>query len=139
MPSLVINSQGLGTLMLADCSTGQMIDCDSWSNLFNWTCWGACPNALAITTPVAPGAPASLTAIPDTTGAAAQALSNAAMTQTLANNAAANVAVGSSEDTCSTLSANWPWPLDGISCSSMLIAGIGVAFLLLVIPKVVGR
>ena len=31
---------GLGTYLVADPDTGQTIDCDSWANIFNLTCWG---------------------------------------------------------------------------------------------------
>ena len=34
------NSLGLGTDLRVDPSTGQTIDCDSWGNFFNGTCWG---------------------------------------------------------------------------------------------------
>lgn len=30
----------LGTYNVVDPDTGLVIDCDSWSNLFNLTCWG---------------------------------------------------------------------------------------------------
>jgi hypothetical protein len=38
--------RGLGVDMRIDCSgdstNGQAIDCDSWGNFFNSTCWGLC-------------------------------------------------------------------------------------------------
>ena len=31
---------GMGTYNVVDPNTGQVIDCDSWGNFFNLTCWG---------------------------------------------------------------------------------------------------
>jgi len=36
--SLVVNSGGLGVMYKVD-SAGQLIDCDSWSNIFQSVCW----------------------------------------------------------------------------------------------------
>jgi len=52
-------SRGLGTDLRVDCSSGNTIDCDSWSNFFNSTCWGLCSaggtqNTTAVGTPAAP-------------------------------------------------------------------------------------
>lgn len=55
--------RGLGTDYRIDCSggstNGQTIDCDSWGNFFNETCWGICSASNLATTgnvppPVAP-------------------------------------------------------------------------------------
>lgn len=143
MPELVINSMGLGTYLIPDCTTGKLIDCDLFSNMFNSTCWGACAadqlqsviggmapsQKLTITPPVAPAAPANLTTVPDTTGQTSQDLSNAAWLQTQANNAAANPPAV--PDACATFTANWPWPFDGLSCSTLLVAGLAGAAILL--------
>ena len=62
---MIINSsgyRGLGATYKIDCSggatNGQTIDCDSWSNFFNSTCWNLCnPETLAPgTTPPVGGA-----------------------------------------------------------------------------------
>lgn len=151
MGSLVINSGGLGTYLVSDCNAplvagvAPLIDCDSLSNFFHSACWGMCTDqtvasmaaglapaqTLNVTTPVAPGSPADLTALPDTTGAAAQALSNAALLQTQTNNAAANPAV---TDQCQNFTSSWPISL---TCNEMLLAGVGIFAAVLILPRLI--
>ena len=55
----MIVNKGLGTDLRVDCSSGNTIDCDSWSNFFNATCWGICSaqgtqNTTPVGTPAAP-------------------------------------------------------------------------------------
>ena len=62
--SRVINSMGLegaglGTDYRIDCSTGLTIDCDSWSNFLNATCWGMCSASSLPAGVVVGGAPAA--------------------------------------------------------------------------------
>lgn len=91
-----------------------------------------CPDStIALTLPVAPGTPASLTTIPDTTGQAAQDLSNAAIAATQANIDAANPPIAA--DSCETLTANWPWPFDGVACSTFMLYGVGALALFMVL------
>lgn len=115
------------------------------SYLFQPACWGASyadwqaefygpATTLNITPPAAPGAPVDLTALPDTTGAAAQALSNAALAQTQADNVAANPPV--TADFCSTFSVNWPYPFDNLSCPTLIISGLAIMALFMVLGKV---
>jgi hypothetical protein len=143
---VVVNSGGLGTYLVEDCNNnGALIDCDSFSNFLKGACWGLCADenlasaagglvpaqTLNITQPVAPAPPSDLTTVPDTTGAAAQALSNAAILQTQANNAAANLPTP--PDQCALYSADWPWPVSGLTCPQMFLYGgaliIGVLLL----------
>lgn len=46
MKRAIVNSGGLGASYEIDCSggatNGMTIDCDSWANFFNVTCWGLC-------------------------------------------------------------------------------------------------
>lgn len=152
MGALVINSGGLGTYLVEDCNNASaagvpaLIDCDSFANFFAAACWGLCTDenvasaagglapaqTLSITTPAAPGVPSSLTTIPDTTGQTAQDLANAAITATQAANAAANPPA--TPDQCSVYSADWPWPVTGLSCTQMIlgagILGLGLFILM---------
>lgn len=138
MSALVINSGGLGTYWVGDCTTGELIDCDSLSNFFNSACWGfGCAAKLNVTTPVAPGAPSTVytnpnQVVPDTTGQTAQDLSNAAILATQAANKAANPPVP--VDSCQTLTAGWPITL---TCSQMLLAGVGIFAAVLILPRLI--
>jgi hypothetical protein len=66
--SAIVNSgglgAGLGTDYRVDCSSGNTIDCDSWSNFFNSTCWGMC-SASSLPAGVVVGGPPAAPATPD--------------------------------------------------------------------------
>jgi hypothetical protein len=141
MGGLVINSGGLGVYMLNDCSSssptmGQAIDCDSITNILNPTCWGFCGAGLNIASPIAPGAPSNLSAagVPDATGQTAQDLSNAAMLATQAANAAANPP-GPDADSCESFTASWPYPFDGMTCSTVALYGALAFAAILILPR----
>jgi hypothetical protein len=135
---------GLGTYMVTDPSTGFSIDCDSWSNLFNGTCWGygAAVNTIeggqaSITLPP-PGVPAAPTqaqldqvAASSNPGQAAedltQTLTNQAITQTQQNITAANPPDTTPD--CSGLLSPFIMPGCGKTFSILpwiVVAGIGV-------------
>lgn len=143
MGSFVINSGGLGTYMLNDCAPGSptmgtAIDCDSLLNFFNRTCWGLCPAGLNITAPVAPSPTnIDLTAagVPDATGAAAQAESDAAILATQAANAAANPSAAA--DSCESFTATWPYPFDGMSCTTMMLYGGLALAAIFILPRLI--
>ena len=156
MPKYVINSAGFGAVGALGPSPS--LNDPGWANacgmswpsyLFQPDCWGYSydqwntafykpATTLAITLPVGPVAPDSaLTAPYVVTPAEAQAASDAAILQTQANNAAVNPP--STPDSCTALSANWPWPLDGLTCSGMLLGGLGLVAAFLIIPRLGGR
>lgn len=160
MPRLVINSEGLGDATTVTQSSGLapslndpawQAQCgqnfgtyltdpwcwgDSWSNWQN--AYMLSPSGgLTVTTPVTVGAPASGLTDPnavlgDTTGATSQDLSNAAIAATQANNAGANPPDANSlGDSCTALSANWPYPFDSLNCTEMMaIGGVTLAVLM---------
>lgn len=151
---MAFNSGGLGSASLPG-SLAQAEACTTLgysSYLLQPACWGASyadwqaefydsATTLNIRPPVAPGAPANLTTLPvnpdgsyDTTGATAQALSDAAIAATQAANAAANPPV--TADFCSTFSANWPYPFDNLSCSTLIFSGLAIMAFLMVLGKV---
>lgn len=142
MGSLVINSGGLGVYMVNDCNSssptmGQAIDCDLWSNILNYSCWGLCPAGLNITPPVAPSpSNINLTApgVPDASGQAAQDESNAAWLATQAANAAANPP-GAAADSCESFTATWPYPFDGMTCSTVALYGVLAFAAILILPR----
>jgi len=115
---------------VVDPATGLTIDCDSWSNIFNATCWGFGTTGLNVTAPAV--APAPTQAQLDTVAASSdpgtsasalvQNLTNAAVTQTQANNAAANPV-----SFCGPGSNQW---ISGID-NCVLIAGIVVGWVVL--------
>lgn len=144
MSALVINSGGLGTYMLNDCSPssptmGQAIDCDLLSNFFNRTCWGLCPAGLNIAAPVAPSPTninLSAPGVPDATGDAAQAESDAAILATQAANAALNPP-GAPADSCESFTASWPYPFDGMTCTTVALYGVLAFAAILIIPRLI--
>jgi hypothetical protein len=142
MGGLVINSGGLGTYMRNDCSSnsptmGQAIDCDSITNFFNPTCWGLCGPGLNIASPVAPSpSNLNLTApgVPDATGDAGQDESNAALLATQAANAALNPP-GAAADSCESFTATWPYPFDGMTCTTVALYGALAFAAILILPR----
>ncbi len=157
--SLVINSGGLGATdpltpvvpntQTTTLSPGTISMCNSWAYYVTIPCWQLSRDAWAEAAslpPVpsnlvaAPGAPANLTTVPDTTGAASQALSNAAISQTQAN---IQGFVSSEDvpenplgtDACESFTQNWPSPFDGMTCTTMMVWGaVGLA-IALVLPR----
>ncbi len=144
--SLVVNSHGMGA---ATPGGSPSLNSPGWANacglsyasyLFDWDCWGepysawqtafyatqpGGANALAIPGPPPLAGPADMYALPDATGQAAQDISNAQIAGAQGSIAAANPP-SSPIDSCTTLSAGWPWPLSSLSCSTMLMVG-GIA------------
>lgn len=150
---------GLGVDMVTDLSTGQQIDCDLWSNLFNSTCWGfgaavdatvGVPSTLTILPPAVPPAPTqtqldAVAASPDP-GAAAQALvqqlTNQALAQSQANISSANPPGGTPD--CSAFLAPFITPGCGSTFSLgewIAVAGavIGGILLLQMLTQPLGR
>jgi hypothetical protein len=159
--SLVINSGGLGTYLMPDCSTGQLIDCDAFSNFFNSTCWGpfspcaldtlmsaagglAPLQTMTVTVPPPLTAPTSNTPGSDLPGdagqqaaAAVQGISNQQILATQAANAKANPP--STADYCaSTLTTSWPWLLQGSSCAMLAVYAAAALALFLIVPQMIG-
>ena len=56
----------------------------------------------------------------------ADAVNNAQLAQLQADIANANPP-GNPPDKCATLTANWPYPFDDLTCSTMILWGIGIA------------
>lgn len=142
MESLVINSGGLGATqsdLAAPC-----VAYGYASYLTNPTCWGQSydswnaqfygASTINVTPPVAPGTPASLTTLPDTTGQAAQDLSNAALSATQAANAAANPVTA---DACQTFTNSWPYPFGNLTCGEMFGWGVGIFAAVLILPRLI--
>lgn len=139
MRKLAVNSSGLGAT--ASETAAQCVALGYASYLFNPACWGQSyadwqaqfygPSTLAIAPPVAPAAPADLTALPDTTGQTAQNLSDQALLATQA----ANVADNPSTDACQRLSSSWPYPAVNLDCPTMFLWGAGVFLAVLLLPR----
>ena len=139
MDALVINSGGLGS---ASDEAAQCVALGYASYLTNPSCWGQSydswdqqfygANTLTVTQPSAPGTPSSLTTIPDTTGQAAQDLSNAALSATQAANAAANPVTA---DSCQSFTNNWPYPFGNMTCGEAFAWGVGIFAAVLILPR----
>jgi hypothetical protein len=138
----VINSEGLGGATASDLAA-PCVAFGYASYLTNPSCWGQSydswqtqfygPNAvLSIATPAVPGVPSTLTSLPDTTGDAAQDLSNAALAVTQASNAASNPVTA---DSCQTLSNGWPYPFGDMDCPTMLMWGLGALAAIMIVPR----
>jgi hypothetical protein len=147
---MVLNSHGLGTV--ATPTGSPSLNSPGWANacglsfasyLFDYDCWGepysawqtafyatqpGGANALVIPGPPPLAGPPDMYVLPDTTGQAAQDISNAQISAAQAAIAAANPPPSSPIDSCTTLSASWPWPLSSLSCSTMLLVGIASVF-----------
>jgi len=157
--SLVINSGGLGTYLVESCSGATtagvptLIDCDSWSNFFNPACWNLCldqnvasavgglapAQTLSITPPVAT-APSNLITpgsdLPGDAGQQAQGAVDQQIAQAITDSQAANAANNPpvSPDVCAQYSADWPWPVTGLTCGEMIMWGAGAAIVLYLLP-----
>lgn len=142
MHRLVINSGGLGAT--ASDTAAQCVQLGYASYLTNPSCWGQSyeswqeqyygPNTLTITPPPAPGTPSDLTALPDTTGDAAQALSNAALAAAAATNVALNPVTA---DACQNFTNEWPYPFGNMDCPTAFLWGAGILAALLLLPRLI--
>lgn len=115
--NLVVNSGGLGSTASDVLLGTPTLTSAAWANacgdnfpsyILDFNCWGnsysdwqaalASFSTINIPAPTAPAAPVDLTGgVPDTTGAASQDLSNAAILATQAATAAANPSVGTQQ------------------------------------------
>jgi len=145
VPNLAINSGGLGDVQVADSSLletlfttptqSELISLCSGSMLAylsDFSCWAYSPSIWAQAavqmpsfTVAAPAAPSSaLTAPYVVTPDEAQAASDAAIAQTQANAAAFVAATPfASVDQCELFTADWPWPISGLTCPQALLYG----------------
>jgi len=111
--------RGLGTLYKTDPSTGTVIDCDSWSNIFQGVCWN--PFASSVT-PVAPGGGAG---IPITN-------SDGSVSIVPAPGAAGTPAAPAPSVPAAAAPAAVPSPSSGIDTTTiLLVAGLGFGMILL--------
>jgi hypothetical protein len=148
---VVINSHGLGVTVAAPTSADWISICSE--SMFEYAihppCWSESYSTWAqaavqqLSYPVAaPGSPATALTDPnavlaDTSGSISQDLSNQAILQTQANAQAAvnDVPAGTPIDQCALYTANWPWPIGGLTCPEMVIYGAVAAAVVFLLVK----